>query len=51
MPHQKLHLPEKRCPVCGLMFSWRKKWQRNWEQVMYCSERCRRHKTANPAQN
>jgi hypothetical protein len=45
MPHNKLLLAEKRCPVCGLMFSWRKKWQRNWDNVIYCSERCRRSKT------
>uniref|UniRef100_A0A486XND5 DUF2256 domain-containing protein n=1 Tax=Rheinheimera sp. BAL341 TaxID=1708203 RepID=A0A486XND5_9GAMM len=44
MPHHKLNLPQKRCPVCGLMFSWRKKWQLNWHSVLYCSERCRRHK-------
>ncbi|MEZ8709474.1 DUF2256 domain-containing protein, partial [Vibrio alginolyticus] len=24
--------------------SWRKKWQRCWDDVIYCSERCRRHK-------
>lgn len=32
----------KICPVCGLPFSWRKKWVRDWENVTYCSERCRR---------
>ncbi|WP_372844700.1 DUF2256 domain-containing protein [Psychrobacter sp.] len=25
-------------------FSWRKKWEKDWEQVVYCSERCRRGK-------
>ena len=25
-------------------FDWRKKWQACWENVLYCSERCRRHK-------
>ncbi|MDX1390882.1 MAG: DUF2256 domain-containing protein [Rheinheimera sp.] len=44
MAHHKLSLPQKRCPVCQLNFSWRKKWQLNWQQVIYCSERCRRHK-------
>ena len=34
--------PSKICPVCGLPFSWRKKWERDWETVKYCSERCRR---------
>jgi len=39
---QKADLPSKLCPVCGRPFVWRKKWARDWEQVRYCSERCRR---------
>ena len=35
---------EKTCPVCEKPFSWRKKWEKNWEEVKYCSERCRRNK-------
>ena len=42
MAHHKTTLPQKICPVCQLAFSWRKKWQRNWDDVRYCSERCRR---------
>lgn len=38
----KSSLPSKVCPVCDRPFSWRKKWQRDWEGVVYCSERCRR---------
>lgn len=41
---KKQHLPEKICPVCQRPFQWRKKWERNWEEVKYCSERCRRSK-------
>ncbi|WP_255579743.1 DUF2256 domain-containing protein [Deinococcus sp. RIT780] len=22
-------------------FTWRKKWERDWDQVLYCSDRCR----------
>ena len=33
--------PSKVCPVCGRPFSWRKKWERDWESVRYCSDRCR----------
>ncbi|MCK0154036.1 DUF2256 domain-containing protein [Alcanivorax sp. S6407] len=40
----KSSLPEKTCPVCGRAFSWRKKWARDWDAVIYCSERCRREK-------
>ncbi|MYN45889.1 DUF2256 domain-containing protein [Pseudoduganella sp. FT93W] len=48
MAHRKLGLPHKTCRHCGLPFSWRKKWERDWEQVLYCSERCRRsHRPAN----
>ncbi|MGL6605113.1 DUF2256 domain-containing protein [Aeromonas hydrophila] len=40
--HRKAHLPEKTCPVCQRSFSWRRKWTNCWEEVRYCSERCRR---------
>ncbi|RXJ74275.1 hypothetical protein CS022_04245 [Veronia nyctiphanis] len=45
---KKAHLPCKRCPVCGFPFNWRKKWEKNWDNVIYCSERCRRNKTSSP---
>ncbi|MDP5291038.1 DUF2256 domain-containing protein [Oceanimonas sp. CHS3-5] len=46
---RKPHLPQKMCIVCGRPFSWRKKWARDWEQVKYCSERCRRHRSDSSA--
>ncbi|WP_324767456.1 DUF2256 domain-containing protein, partial [Pokkaliibacter plantistimulans] len=46
MAHKKLHLPEKVCPCCLRPFQWRKKWAKDWEQVRYCSERCRRQRPA-----
>jgi hypothetical protein len=39
---KKSELPTKTCAHCALPFTWRKKWARDWEQVKYCSERCRR---------
>ncbi|WP_178862167.1 DUF2256 domain-containing protein [Thiomicrorhabdus cannonii] len=42
MSHHKEHLPQKICPVCQRPFVWRKKWRLNWENVRYCSQRCRR---------
>ncbi|MCH2229496.1 MAG: DUF2256 domain-containing protein [Crocinitomicaceae bacterium] len=39
---KKKHLPTKTCAVCGLSFTWRKKWKNNWEAVKYCSQRCRK---------
>jgi hypothetical protein len=41
----KSDLPTKICPVCGLPFTWRKKWDSCWDDVKYCSERCRRRKS------
>ena len=37
----RLTLPTKICAACGKPFAWRKKWERCWEQVRYCSDRCR----------
>lgn len=41
---KKHRLPTKICVVCGLPFTWRKKWAKVWDEVKYCSERCRRSK-------
>ncbi len=35
-------IPSKVCVHCGRSFSWRKKWEGNWEEVKFCSDRCRR---------
>jgi len=41
----KNNLPSKNCLVCLRPFTWRKKWERDWDNVKYCSERCRRTAT------
>lgn len=41
---KKSDLPQKVCRQCERPFTWRKKWERDWDQVIYCSERCRRSK-------
>ncbi|TDE15236.1 DUF2256 domain-containing protein [Dyadobacter psychrotolerans] len=41
---KKAHLPEKRCIVCGRPFAWRKKWEKVWDEVKYCSDKCRGNK-------
>ena len=33
---------EKVCVRCGRTMQWRAKWAKNWEQVKYCSDQCRR---------
>ncbi|MDA9572020.1 DUF2256 domain-containing protein [Flavobacteriaceae bacterium] len=37
---EKRNLPQKTCPTCLRPFSWRKKWERNWDEVKFCSQRC-----------
>lgn len=39
---KKSDFPAKTCPVCRRPFAWRKKWRKDWENVLYCSEKCRR---------
>lgn len=45
MKHRrKENLPRKTCPACGRPFTWRKKWERNWDEIRYCSDRCRNNR-------
>jgi len=46
----KSDLPTRTCAVCRRPFAWRRKWRDCWEEVRYCSERCRRNRRmARPA--
>lgn len=36
----KANLPSKTCVVCNRPFTWRKKWERCWDEVSTCSKRC-----------
>ena len=38
---KKQNLPQKTCASCGKPFTWRKKWDRDWDAVKFCSDRCR----------
>ncbi|WP_084327420.1 DUF2256 domain-containing protein [Salinarimonas rosea] len=38
---RKADLPTKTCAACGRPFAWRRKWERDWENVRFCSDRCR----------
>ena len=38
---KKQDLPTKVCPVCKKAFVWRKKWEKDWDSVVYCSKRCK----------
>jgi hypothetical protein len=35
-------LPTKPCITCGRIITWRKKWERDWDTVRYCSDRCKK---------
>ncbi|MBC7722665.1 MAG: DUF2256 domain-containing protein [Pedobacter sp.] len=37
----KSYLPTKNCIACNRPFTWRKKWEKNWNEVKYCSDKCR----------
>ncbi len=41
---KKENLPTKICLVCNLPFSWRKKWEKVWNEVKYCSDKCKTKK-------
>ena len=32
----------KTCAACGRTIEWRKKWERDWDEVRWCSDACRR---------
>lgn len=34
----------KTCASCGRTFTWRASWAENWDEVKYCSDRCRRQR-------
>lgn len=38
----KTNQPTKICEYCQKPFAYRKKWKTVWEQVKYCSEKCKR---------
>ena len=38
---KKHDLPQKKCLHCGLPFTRSKKWEKVWDEVKYCSDRCR----------
>ncbi|MBC7668550.1 MAG: DUF2256 domain-containing protein [Gemmatimonadaceae bacterium] len=41
---RKGDLPTKVCVTCQRPFTWRRKWERVWEEVKYCSDKCRSNK-------
>ena len=37
------HAPKK-CATCGRTMEWRKAWAKNWDEVKFCSDGCRKHR-------
>lgn len=44
-------IPSKVCESCGRSFEYRKKWEKNWDSVKYCSDQCRGQKNKDSFQN
>ncbi len=44
-----MELKTKSCVVCGREITWRKKWERSWDEVRYCSDGCRRRSKSGAA--
>jgi hypothetical protein len=40
----KAALASKDCMQCGRPMTWRKAWAKNWAEVKYCSDACRKQK-------
>ena len=34
----------KYCKNCKKIMTWRKKWANNWDEVKYCSQKCKKQK-------
>ena len=45
VPKRQAETPKKSkiCQTCGRTFEWRKKWERDWDVIKYCSDACRGH--------
>ena len=41
---EKSDLPSKDCAACGRPFTWREKWEKVWDDMKYCSDKCRAKK-------
>ncbi|MEO8010748.1 MAG: DUF2256 domain-containing protein [Dokdonella sp.] len=44
----KSRLPSKPCASCARAMSWRKRWERCWQEVRFCSAACRRRGVPGP---
>jgi hypothetical protein len=41
VPKKKNGYNPRICVACEKPFEWRKKWAKDWENVLYCSDKCR----------
>ena len=44
-------VPTKICVTCDRPFTWRKKWERCWDEVTTCSKRCNAERRRNKPRN
>lgn len=38
-------MDSKICATCGRTIEYRKKWEKNWADIKYCSDQCRKQKS------
>ena len=43
---KKENLPSKICIVCDRPYTWRKKWERSWDEITTCSKSCNQRRRA-----
>lgn len=41
---QRVKMISKICAKCGRIIEYRKKWAKNWNEVKYCSDQCKKKK-------
>lgn len=49
--YTKSNLPSKICIICNRPFEYRKKWEKVWDEVKYCSDRCRGQRSSNKSKS
>ncbi len=50
MKHAADRADTKPCAVCGRTITWRRKWERTWAEIRYCSDACRKRVRSQPSQ-
>jgi hypothetical protein len=44
VPLSSTKVENKNCELCGRKIEWRARWAKNWDEIKFCSDQCRRSK-------